>query len=171
MDFFHFIFVPSVVQSFARISAFIKWVMRKLYKAIVRPSPFWNLNSICKKIPSSSPPPLTFAFLLPFNLPKVCPIAPLPHSTPPPHLNTPSPPKPPHPPQLNPPGGGYCKWANAGGRVMEEDYSTSNFTPPPNISNSLVSKIVKRNKIQFLRNIKSNKNIKVRQKKIKLNKK
>ena len=67
----------------------------------VRPNPFQNLNTNCKKIPLSSPPPPTFAPLLPFNPPNVCPFAPLPPLNPPPleHPTTPPPP-PEHP---NPP--------------------------------------------------------------------
>ena len=61
----------------------------------VRPNPFQNLNTNCKKIPLSSPPPPTFAPLLPFNPPNVCPFASLPPLNPPP-LSTPPP-----PPHLN----------------------------------------------------------------------
>ena len=106
MKFFSTFFISRVVQNFARNSAFIKWVMRKLYKASVRPGliPFQNLNSNCKKnsvLPL--PPHPTFAPLLPFNPPNVCPFAPLPPLNPPP-LNNPAwiPPPPPPPPHLNP---------------------------------------------------------------------
>ena len=70
------------------------------------PNAFKNLNSNCKKIPLSSPPPM-FAPLPPFNPPNVCPFAPLPPLNPPPehsppNLNTPRlnnpPPEPTYPP-------------------------------------------------------------------------
>ena len=50
------------------------------------PNPFQNLNSNCKKIPlSSPPPPPTFGPLLAFKPPKVCPFIPLPPLNPHPH--------------------------------------------------------------------------------------
>ena len=59
MDFspLYALFLFRVVQSFARVYVFINWEMRKLCKATVRPTQFLNLNSICKKILLSSPPP------------------------------------------------------------------------------------------------------------------
>ena len=82
------------MQSFARFSAFIKRIMRKLCKAIVRPNTFLNL----KLQKGSVKLPLTFTPLLPFNPPNVFPSAPLPshwncptNPPPPPHLNKPPP--------------------------------------------------------------------------------
>ena len=63
------------------------------------PNAFQNLNSSCKKIPLSFPPPTpTFAPWLPFNPPIACPFSPLPPLKPsPPHLNPHTPPPPPEP--------------------------------------------------------------------------
>ena len=151
MDFFQF-FVSRVVQY---LQEFLKWVMRKLCKAIVRPNQFLNLNSICKNIPLSPPPfcspsiPLTFAPLLPppFNPPLKHP-----HTwTPPehPHLRTPA--EHPPPPTWKPP----------------EPTAFPTWNPPPPSKRWGGGGNGRR--ITFLSNIKSNKNIKLRQEKTKLN--
>ena len=96
--------------------------MRKLCKASVRPNPFLNLNSNCKKIPLSSPP--NICPFVPLHSPKRLPLCSPPpehhppeHQTPPSELTTPPPSEPttppppeptppPPPPPLNPPGRG-----------------------------------------------------------------
>ena len=62
--------------------------MLQLCKAIVRPNPFLNLKLNVEK-DSVKFSPLTFALLLPFNPPNVCPFNPSPTQHP--HLNTPPP--------------------------------------------------------------------------------
>ena len=142
--------------------------MRKLCQASVRPNTFLNLNSNCKKIPLSSP--LTFAPLLSFIPPNVCPFAQLPpltdSLTPPPpppeqppyHLPEPTPPTPLEPPShLNPHyqtvnqtllgGVGVVLNGQRLGGIMEGGLVHLQLYPPK-VSNTL-TKLLKGTKFSF----------------------